>query len=294
MRRILQLMHLAILFLASSAHGQTCGYPPCDMHPASADTISLQSLHRPVTGVYSLEVGRRSVVSRYLAPVSYAGAEFALSGTWSKVMPFAPRNAMMELHARVNGSLSLLNPRKNTSMQGIDAEFVWNMRYRLPLAGGFLLTAGGGPEIEAGALALLKNSNNPVSVNVAAALSAAASMSWTHWFGRLPVVACLDLRIPLVGAFYMPGYGETYFEMYVGNHSGLIHFGWPGNRTKIAAHLSLKLDFGRTAMEVGYRFGWQRAEACHLVYRNMSNAFTIGVIPSGLGLKRHTPQILPF
>lgn len=255
---------------------------------------NIRQLPRPVTGSYSLEIGRRSAVSTYLGPVAYAGTVYGASGRWSKAMPFAPDRAMMEFEARLEGGLSLLNPRQNSSMQSFDAGFAWNMRAWWKLPEGFSLSVGGGPEIGAGALALLKNSNNPVSVNVAASISAAASASWSHTFGRLPVVATLNLRTPLLGLFYMPGYGETYYEMYLGNHSGIIHCGWPGNQRKLAMHLNVRLDFGRTAMEVGYRMDWLRNSANHLVYRTMTNAFTIGVIPGGLGVKSQTPQIRPF
>ncbi len=265
--------------------------PHCCNEP---QVIEVADLPRPVTGNYALEIGRRSAVSTYLGPVAYAGTVYGASGRWSKCMPFAPQRAMMEFEARVEGGLSLLNPRQNSSMQSIDAEFAWNMRAWWRLPGGFALSVGGGPEIGAGALALLKNSNNPVSVNVAGALAAAASASWQHTFGRLPVVATLNLRSPLLGIFYMPGYGETYYEMYLGNHSGLVHCGWPGNHRKLAMHLNLRLDLGRTAMEVGYRLDWQRNSANHLVMRTLTNAFTIGVIPGGLGLKRPSPQVRPF
>lgn len=253
-----------------------------------------EDLQRPVTGIYSLGIGRRSVVARYLAPVTYGGALYSASGRWIKAMPFAPERALMEFGAHVDGAFSLLNPRKNSSMQTLDVEFDWNMRAWWQPADGFTVSVGGGIEMEGGAEALLKNSNNPVSVNIAAALGMAASGSWTHTFDRLPVVITLGLRSPLLGAFYMPGYGETYFEMYVGNHSGLVHFGWPGNRPKIALNLSVMLDFGRTAMEVGYRMDWQRASANNLVYRAMTNGFTIGVIPGGLGLKKRVAQIRPL
>lgn len=261
---------------------------------AVCQTVCRESIPLPVTGIYSFGIGRRVTVSRYLAPVAYSGTEFSAVGRWVKAMSFAPDKAMMEFNAKVDGSFSLLNPRKNSSMQGIDAEFGWNMRGWWKLSNCFTISAGGGIQIEGGALALLKNSNNPVSINIAAALSAVASASWTHRFGRLPVIVTTGLESPLLGAFYMPGYGETYFEMYVGNHSGLVHCGWPGNRSKVALNLSVLLDLGNTAMELGYRFGWQRSEANNLIYRTMSNSFTIGVIPGGLGLKRKRQQIRPL
>ncbi|MDE6010275.1 MAG: hypothetical protein K2F87_02350, partial [Muribaculaceae bacterium] len=189
----------------------------------------------------------------------------------------------------------LLNPRKNSSMQTIGMEFDWNMRAWWRLPNDFTVSVGGGMELEGGAQALLKNSNNPVNVNVAVAIGGAASASWTHHFGRLPAVATIGLRTPLLGTFYMPGYGETYYEMYVGNHAGLVHCGWPGNRQKFDCHLGIMLDLGATAMEVGYRLAWQRSAANNLVYRSITNAFTIGVIPGGLGMKRYRgPQIRPL
>lgn len=259
--------------------------------PGEGDAADLP---RPVTGTYSLEIGRRSVVSRYLAPVTYTGTQYGVGGRWSKAMPFAPERAMMEFDGGIAGGLTYLNPRKNTSMQGISAEFAWNMRAMWRLPNGLCLTAGGGVELDAGVLGLLKNSNNPVSFDLAAAFGAAASVSWTHVFGRLPMVAALDARTPLLGAFFMPGYGETYYEILVGNHSGLVHFGYPGSRQKLRCSLTVKMDFGKTAMEVGYSLRYSRAEANRLVQRSAENMFIIGVIPGGLGLKRRATEIRPL
>lgn len=249
---------------------------------------------RPVTGVYSFEIGRRSVMARYLAPLSYGGASYGVAGRWMKAMPFAPEKAMMEFDGRLGGALSLLNPRKNSSMQALEFEFDWNMRRWWRLPNEFTLSAGGGISIDAGGQALLKNSNNPANVNAAVALTAAGSASWTHRFGRLPAVATFQMRYPLLGAFYMPGYGETYFEMLVGNHSGLVHCGWPGNRSRVDLQLAVMLDFGKTAMEIGYRLDWTRESANRLVYRSCGNYFTIGVIPGGLGLKKGVAQLRPL
>ncbi len=289
MKKILTLF-LSLLCISVSLRANDLAV---DAPRRSAIPAATEFRPRPVTGVYALEIGRRMVVSRYLAPVEYAGTEYAVAGAWWKAMPFAPERAMMQFDTRISGATTLLNPRKNTSMQGLDVEFDWNMRAWWQLPQGFRVSVGGGMELDAGVLALLKNSNNPASVNVAASLGAAASASWTHRFGRLPVRADIYLRAPLLGAFYMPGYGETYYEMLVGNHSGLVHCGWPGNHRKLDMHLTIRLDFGRTAMEVGYRYHFQRTQANNLVQRTLSNSFTIGVIPGGLGMKRRSIQIRP-
>ena len=94
------------------------------------------------------------------------------------------------------------------------------------------------------------------------------------------------VQFPLLGAFFSPGYGETFYEIYIGNHKNLIHCGWWGNNFGIGNLLSLKLDFGRTAMEIGYRYDYRSSFANNLVLRTAANNFVIGVIPGGLGLKK--------
>ena len=250
--------------------------------------------NRPVTGAYTIGLGGRKACARYLSPVSYNGFELSLSGFWTKALPFAPHRAMMAFEGDISLSPGLLNPRGTASMQGVDAEFDWNMQAYWRLPHNLTVSVGGGVELEAGALALLRNSNNPVALNIAASIGAAASLSWRTRISHLPILASLRLRTPLTGAFFMPGYGETYYEIYVGNHSGLAHFAWPGNRRKIHLSAGFAMDFGRTAMEIGYSLDAIRANANNLVYNSVSNAFTISVIPGGLGIKRKCGGIRPF
>lgn len=263
-------------------------------HGAESNCDSIRNLPRPVTGIYTIGLGSRQVCSRYLSPVNYSGFEGSVSGYWDKVMPFAPHRAMMSFAGSVAVSPALLNPRGTASMQGLDFEFDWNMQAYWRLPHDLTVSVGGGIEAEAGVLTLLRNSNNPVGLNFCAAFGAAASLSWRSRISRLPILISARARTPLIGAFFMPGYGETFYEIYLGNHKDLVHAAYPGNRRKIALDLSLALDFGRTAMEVGYTLRACRANANSLVYSSVSNAFTISVIPGGLGMKKHKKEIRPF
>ena len=87
---------LLLLFLASSA---------TFICPALNDTIE----SRPVTGIYSLEIGKKNVLATYLSPLHYTGTDVGISGAWSKAMPFNPKKAVMSFDASVNFS-NLLNP----------------------------------------------------------------------------------------------------------------------------------------------------------------------------------------
>ena len=229
---------------------------------------------RPVTGVYSFELGRTSVLATYLSPLKYSGTQFSLSGSWSKALPFNPENAVMQFDAMAN-FCNLLNPPQTARMVGLTSGISWNMSWRKKLSGNFQFTLGGGLDIYGGAYYLLQNSNNPVQAMANFSLNLAVSVSKHIILGKLPLLITERVLLPSLGVFFCPGYGETYYEIYLGNHKGLAHAGWWGNNFRIKNLLSFTLDFGRTAMSIGYRFEAYTQWANNLNTKIFSNSLVI-------------------
>ncbi len=240
---------------------------------------------RPVTGSYRLEIGGMNARSTYLSPLKYSGTSVGASGEWRKSFQKNPENLVMTFSGAVNFE-DMINTPGSARMLGADAEFNWGMAYRTRLPKDFQITAGGVVDINGGALYLTRNGNNPVSVNAWAGIDLTASASWHFTLGKLPILVSENVKLPTLGAFFCPGYGETYYEIYLGNHKGLAHCGWWGNHFSISNFLCLTLDFGRTAMELGYRYDYRSSSANNLVTRTSRNSFVIGVIPGGIGLKK--------
>lgn len=272
---------LAVFFplnlFSHSTRQDSQGIPAIQITDACNDPL----IKRPVRGLYALEVGSMSAVSRYLSPVEYSGFRFGLSGYWTKLLPQSPARWRMHFEGGAGAALGLLNPRGTASMQGIDINFAWHCAAYRHLPYGLTISAGPGITTEGGILALLKNSNNPVSINLMAAVSARTDLLWETHIKRLPVTARLSLSIPLAGAFFMPGYGETYYEISLGNRNGLAHALWPGNYPQINLNTGVSFDFGKTSMELGYHLYWRRSTANNLVERQCRNMFYIGIIPGG-------------
>lgn len=246
-------------------------------------TLSAES--RPIVGVYAIEIGRQSVLATYLSPLRYEGTRFAASGNWSKAMPFNPENAIMDFDGSVEWS-NLLNPAKTARMIGLGARFSWGMSWRKKLHKDFQFTIGGALEIGGGAYYLLRNSNNPVQAIANGSLDITGSFSKHFRIGKLPFLITDKVSLPSLGIFFCPGYGETYYEIYLGNYKGLIHAGWWGNNFRLDNLLSVTLDFGKTAMMIGYRYNLHTQWANNLNTKIHTNSFVIGVIPGGIGLKK--------
>ncbi len=55
----------------------------------------------------------------------------------------------------------------------------------------------------------------------AVSVSARASLSHPFKIGKLDLLLRDEISIPSLSVFFCPEYGETYYEIYLGNHKGL-------------------------------------------------------------------------
>lgn len=260
-----------------------CAFFPAALAADDSVTVAGDSVReqpRPVTSIYSLEIGGARNLSTYLSPLYYDGISFALSGTWTKRFNHWPDRCMMRFEASVDFDYTR-NPARNAVMPATTARFGWGLSWRHTFARDWQVTVGPMLDIYGGALYSARNGNNPVSVLASAGIDAAASISWRGKFGRLPVEIADEVRIPTLSAFFCPAYGESYYEIYLGNHRDLALLGWWGNAFGIDNLISIKMNFGRTGMIVGYRFDLRRFDANSLNTQLLRNAFVIGVIPHG-------------
>ena len=251
---------------------------------AYSQETDARDMQRPVTGFYNLEIGRKRALSTYLSPFSYEGTNLALSGLWTKALPANPEHLSMTFEGRINLG-SFLNRPHTARELDLHAGGSWSLEWKKRLPYNFMLGGGGTVGLHGGALYLTRNGNNPVSADFCIGLGLSGFASWHTKIGRLPILLTERPRIPLINGFFMPQYGEPYYEIYLGNRSGLAHCGWWGNHFALDNLFSVSLDFGRTAMQIGYRFSMQSVKANNLVSNMFNHAFVIGVVPGGLGLK---------
>lgn len=241
-----------------------------------ADSIYSQ---RPITSVYSLEIGGTRDLSTYLSPLYYDGFDIAMSGSWTKTFNHWPEHCVMRFEGGVDFQ-KMLNPAKTAGMWGLTGRFNWGLSWRQYFAESWQVTAGPMIDIYGGALYLMRNGNNPVSVLASAGVDVAASVSYRFRMGRIACEVADEIRIPTLSGFFCPGYGESYYEIYLGNHKNLAHFGWWGNAMGLDNLVSIKLDLGRTGLLLGYRFDLRTFQANYLKTRILRNAFVVGVIPN--------------
>lgn len=226
--------------------------------------------------VYALEAGAAKDISTYLSPLYYKGTEYALSGSWTRPFHFCRDKVMMRFEADIRFS-SMDNPSKTASMLGATARFNWGLAAYWNLSEHWRVSVGGAVDLYGGALWLMRNGNNPVTAMANVGINATASASYKFKMGKLPVTIDDYVSVPTLSAFFCPGYGESYYEIYLGNHKNLAHFGWWGNAIGVNNLLSATLHLGKYSLLVGYRLNLRTFNANNLDTRVLGNSAVLGI-----------------
>ena len=270
-------MLLAMLTTLSSQAGE------------ATDTTEVPA--RPVTAVFAAEIGSTHLRDTYLSPITYQGVTVGLSFEHLQATGFAPEQWVRQLALGISYA-PVKNPVGNNTMHELMVDGHWSLMHRWQLADNRLqLLCGGMTQLRAGGIYNAKNSNNVVSVkahwNVGIAGMAAYHVPWP----KAPLTLRWQVCVPVVGAFLSPEYDETYYEIYLGNRSNLVHVGWWGNRWDIDQLISADLQLGGTTLRVGYHHHVDHFEVSNIHSTIVSYALVIGIGGDYLTLspRRKTP-----
>lgn len=245
----------------------------------------------PVTQTYTIEGGAAMMADTYLTPLRYHGARAAVTGRWTRGMGADPEHLGMEINAQINSAFTR-NPARNAWLYDLDVHADWGMSYTWTPAPRWRISAGGAAGFTAGCFYLPRNGNNPATAKADIMLSLRAAGEWDFRLGSLPVTLSDRVTLPSVGAFFSQGYGEPYYEIYLGNRDGLAHFGWWGNHFCIDNLLSAELHFRKRSLLIGYRFKTDSSWVNSINSQLVSHSLVIGVTFGPQSLRTHKPSEL--
>ncbi len=238
---------------------------------------------RPVLSAYTVHAGSAHIAETYLSPLRYSGQSLELGYERMQAMRFDPRRWVMDLRLGIDGARTL-NPAQNATMWQLSVEAGWGMMRRFRINDSWSIYAGGSTDIDLGALYTPRNSNNPVAAKASWTIGAMGAAAWNGTIGRLPVCLRYQVRMPLTGIFFSPQYGELYYEIYLGNHSGLVRAAWPGNFFRLDNLLSADLRFGATIVRLGYALDVSSTKASDIVTRRITHCAVVGFVSEWVSL----------
>lgn len=255
----------------------------CVMLSAMAFAQDEPTTLRPVTSSYTYEIGGATLANTYLTPLKYKGWDMALNYERMQAMKFNPEKWVMRLTAGIDLNRTD-NPAKNATKWRLVADFSWGMTYRFKLPHNITLAGGGSTSLDLGCVYNARNGNNPVAVEAAWTVNLTGYASWNVKIGRLPVTLRYQPTIPLTGVFFSPDYGELFYEIYLGNHSGLAHCAWWGNYFRMENLVTADMHLGATSLRVGFRNNILSTSINDITTRTITYSAVIGVTTEWISL----------
>lgn len=274
-----RLRHAITLLAVSAVASTACA--------SSADSVRTV---RPVYSVYALEAGSAHLVETYLSPLHYDGWSLALSHTRAQAMKFEPEHWFMELGGRLAVDRTLNRPARNVAEWRLNLALQWDMMRRWRIPSGFSLYAGGFVRLDAGVFYLARNSNNPAAAKASLTIGPRVGAGYSLRLGKVPVSLRYMVDMPLTGIFFSPAYGELYYEIYIGNHSGLVRAAWPGNFFRLDNTLTADFRFGNTMLRVGYAPRIFSSRTSDIVTRIVSHSFIFGIAQEWISVSSEGPS----
>lgn len=246
-----------------------------------------ETILRPVMSAYTIEAGSSHVTDTYLSPLSYTGQTAAFAYDRMQAMKFNPDKWVMGLRIEV-GMDHTENPARNATIWGAGIASRWAMMYRLPVNSPVKFAVGGSTGINLGALYTTRNGNNPVAAKASWTVNLTGMATWSTRIGRLPLTLCYRPTLPLTGVFFSQGYGELYYEIYLGNRHGLVHGAWPGNYFSLDNLATADLRFGATNLRLGYHNTILSTKVNNIVTRMITHSVVVGVSGEWIGFDRRS------
>ena len=240
---------------------------------------------RPVNATYQIEAGTSHIADTYLSPLKYAGWHFGGSYERMQAMKFNPDSWRQQLRASVEMNSGDNRARNNSMLYG-NLSVSWGMMRVWRISYGISVAVGGQAGGDLGAVYNQRNSNNPVALKADVTLDLTGYATWHTRLWRLPVMLRWQTSLPVAGAFFSPEYDELYYEIYLGNRSGLAHMAWPGNFFRWNNVVTADLDVSYTKLRVGFSSRIYSTEVNGITTRIFSYGFVLGVSGDWISVSR--------
>lgn len=216
-------------------------------------------------------IGTANMYDTYLSPLEYKGFSIHLMyeqmrrTTWFDYRFYKQQVFQLDL---AKGD----NPAKNASEYWALFNYRIGGHYMLYTTDKFRLGVGGLWDINAGVLYNERNGNNPASARGYSNLNLSATASYKFSWGAIR----WQMDSPLMGMLFSPKYGQSYYEISLGNSVGLVNFASFHNQRALRNYITADIPLGQYIIRVGYMGSWYQTKVNDIQTHHYTNSFVIG------------------
>ncbi len=246
---------------------------------AQNDTVSLAKPLWTVNKTTSLGVGSANVYDTYLSPLEYKGTSFSFLHERISRTHFSDNKLIKQQQFSLNFTTSE-NPAKNATAYSFIGEYRLGAHYPLWQYKNLRLRVGGIWNLAGGVIYNERNSNNPASAKAYTNLNVSGQLFY-RWKSLL---LRWQLDIPFVGAYFTPEYGESYYELSLGNHPHVLHFASFHNQRALQSYFSADFPVNNWTIRLGLQSSLYQTQTNNIVSHIYTHNLMIGLVSESLNV----------
>lgn len=224
-----------------------------------------------------LGVGSFSARDSYLSPLEYTGYSlYAQSERMSMIRRFDNKVSQQHLLNILFSSTKNVTETATDYTAMVDYGYAQHYHFRPSTA--WHLLAGAQLFVYGGAVYNTRNGNNPVAAKAGASLNLSGIANYNFKLKRLPVSLKYQGVVSTLGASFSPHYGQSYYEISLGNHEGLLHFTRWGNFLYARNLFTVELPVSSLTLRLGYQHYLYNTHLSKLKTQLSSHAFMLGFV----------------
>jgi hypothetical protein len=233
----------------------------------------------PVDLVYqstSLGIGKTSVYDSYLSPLRYKGSDYSLFHEQIKM------TGMMGGHIAAQHQFDLdfgfsTNESETASDYSGFIEYAYGLLYRFnPVIPNLQLFAGAQVDGMLGFIYNSRNGNNPATGKAHLNLNLSGIAAYQFEIKSQPVKLRYQVNLPFAGMMFSPHYGQSYYEIGLGDDDDLMHFASFHNQVSMRNILSVEFPFSSVMLRLTYMNAIYETNINNLKTSVHTNTFCIG------------------
>jgi hypothetical protein len=241
-----------------------------------SDTLNLPL---PVNNATLFGIGNVELYDTYLSPLKYKGTSFRLLNERMKQMHWFDNRFVSQQIIEMELALAE-NPARNAMEYWFTLGYNWGGHYNLLKTDKLRISAGGIWNISAGILYNERNGNNPASARIYSNIN----LSVIAFYKYRNATFRWQMDTPVAGVLFSPNFGQSYYEISLGNTVGTANFASLHNQRALRNYLTVDFSLGGFSFRLGYLGAYYQTKVHDLQTHTYSNSFIIGLVSESINL----------
>lgn len=238
---------------------------------SSNNNFNQELAPRKTLNTFMIGAGSSNMYDTYLSPLKYSG--YSLRLMYEQMRDTYWLGGKFKKQQMVEAEFaSGQNPIKNSREYWGKIRYQLGGHYHFYETQGLKLNAGGYWDVNAGGLYNERNGNNPATGRVYTNLnlSVLASYKWKKYAIRW------QIDTPFMGMLFSPKYGQSYYEISLGNTVGIVNFASFHIQRALRNFVTLDIPFNSYVVRVGYLGDWYQTKVHGIQTHHYTHSFVVG------------------